>query len=305
MDQAHFLLALLFFLTIGHLVTLKLCSVKLDHRTAPLFISIWTLLGAAAVSPHYGHLWIKGWDKFVEAPWLLALVTVKGLALCYLFVVSQQLMKVSLSSRHYVTPLAVGLITVSNSFFGEKLKFHEMFAGLGLCALAAAFFFKGHLSSLDRPSRIAYAKLVLLSTLLSTTDLVLTKATNWYALVILTYAVVFVVACIWNFRAPENFKAALFHRSAAMAGVLYAATELVKFYQQVEINPVSVVVTVQAMTKPVILVLSALIWKERTVREQLVWGLAAFVITLPLFIPQDVLEQLLPFLKEDGVVSAP
>jgi drug/metabolite transporter (DMT)-like permease len=123
--------------------------------------------------------------------------------------------------------------------------------------------------------------------------------------VIVTYAVVFTVACVWNRRNPAVFKSAVLSWTAALAGISYAATELVKFYQQVTINPVSVVVTVQAMTKPVILVLSALIWKERTVKEQLAWGLAAFVITLPLFIPQDMLEQFLPFMKEDGVVSPP
>lgn len=305
MDNPHFLLVLLFFLTIAHLVSLKLCSVKLDHRTAPLFISLWTLLGAAAVAPVYGHLWAEGWAKFLADPKLLLLAGLKGGGLCYLFVVSQELMKVSLSSRHYVTPLAIGLITIINFTLGEKLKPHELFAGLGLCALAAGFFFKGHLSTLDLPSRIAYAKLVLLSAFLSSTDLVLIKTTNWYAVVILTYAVVLAAACIWNRRNPAVFRSALLNWTAALAGVSYAATELVKFYQQVTINPVSVVVTVQAMTKPVILVLSALIWEERTVKEQLAWGLAAFVITLPLFIPQDMLEQLLPFLKEDGVISPP
>jgi len=38
------------------------------------------------------------------------------------------------------------------------------------------------------------------------------------------------------------------------------------------------------MTKPVILLLSAMIWKERTVKEQLAWGVLAFLVTLPLFL---------------------
>jgi len=48
------------------------------------------------------------------------------------------------------------------------------------------------------------------------------------------------------------------------------------------------VIITQALTKPVILVLSAVIWKERTVKEQLAWGAAAFIITLPLFLPPDI-----------------
>lgn len=44
----HLLLLLLFVLTIAHLVTLKICSVRLDHRTAPVFVSVWVLAGLAA-----------------------------------------------------------------------------------------------------------------------------------------------------------------------------------------------------------------------------------------------------------------
>ncbi|HYD18798.1 MAG TPA: hypothetical protein VEF76_10005 [Patescibacteria group bacterium] len=289
MDLGHLLLAALFGLTILHLITLKICSVKLDHRTAPLFISVWTLLGLAAVYPLYGGLLAEGVESYAAKPWLLALTIGKGGLLCYLFVLSQELMKVSLSSRHYVTPMAIGLVTISNGLLGERLMPHEMFAAFGLCALACAFFFKGHLSELDRRGRLSYAKLVLISAALSTLDHVLTKDTNWYTLLAVSYAVVFVAAVIWNARSPANFRAALLGWQAALAGIAYAATELVKFYQQVAINPVTVVVIVQALTKPVILVLSAVIWKERTVKEQLVWGAAAFLIALPLFLPAEVI----------------
>lgn len=289
MDTGHLLLLLLFALTIGHLVTLKVCSLKLDHKTAPLFISIWTLLGLALTWPLYGHLWFEGWEKFMARPELLALAAGKGLLLCYLFVVSQQLMQVSLSSRHYVTPLAIGIITISNSFFGESLKPHEWFSSLGLCALAIGFFLKGHLSDLDRAGRLAYGKLVLIAAVLSVIDQIVTKDVNWYALLVVCYTVALAAGLVSNLKSRENFRTAAVHRTAILAGIFYAATELVKFYQQVSINPVSVVVTVQAMTKPVILVLSALIWKERTVKEQLVWGGLAFLVTLPLFLPPDIL----------------
>lgn len=298
MDIGHLLLALLFGLTILHLVTLKVCSVTLDHRTAPLFISVWTLAGLAATAPLFGHLWAEGWAKFMANPAILGLTILKGGLLCYLFVLSQELMKVSLSSRHYVTPMAVGIMTVSNSFFGEKLMPHELFAGFALCALAVTFFLKGHLSELDKRGRLAYAKLVLISAGLSTLDQVITKESNWYALLTVSYIVVFVMAVVWNFRTPANFRAAMLTRNAALAGILYAATELVKFYQQVTINPVTVVVITHALTKPVILVPPALIWKERTVKEQLVWGGLAFLIALPLFLPPEILSRFIDMPKQ-------
>jgi drug/metabolite transporter (DMT)-like permease len=280
---AHLLLLALFLLTIGHLVTLKVCSLKLDHRTAPLFISGWTLFGLLCVSPFYGHLLFEGLGKFSDDPFLLLLAIAKGGLLYLLFVISQQLMQVSLSSRHYVTPLAVGLIAISNYFLGEHLTTGQWIAALGLCGLSAAFLFKGHMSEMPRAAKISYFKLVGLSAVLSSVDHVVTKEVNWFSLLLVSNIVLILLALSLSWRDKAVLKAAFLQKSAAAAGFFYMATELVKFYQMVEINPVSVVVIVQAMTKPVILVLSALIWHERTVKEQMTWGVMAFIITLPLF----------------------
>ncbi|MCK5518951.1 MAG: hypothetical protein KAI61_06010 [Alphaproteobacteria bacterium] len=284
MTAAHLLLILLFLLTIGHLLTLKVCSVKLDHRTAPIFISIWTLLGIAGVSPVFGHLWAEGWEKFMAEPHLLALSVLKGCLLYLLFVISQELIKESLSSNHYVRPMSIGLIAIVNSTLGEQLNMGQWFAALGLCVLSAAFFFKGHLSDLSRRGKITYIKLVVLSVFLSSLDHVLTKNSNWFSLLLVSNTVLLFLSLALNRKRIAVLKDALFHKAALLAGFFFMATELVKFYQMVSINPVSVVVTVQAATTPVILVLSAFLWKERTVREQLVWGVLAFIVSLALFL---------------------
>lgn len=280
---AHALLVLLFILTIGHLLTLKVCSVKLDHRTAPIFISLWTLIGAGAVTPLYGHLWAPGWAKLMEEPYLLMLAVGKGGLLYLLLVISQELMKESLSSRHYVTPLSIGLVTLMNAGLGEQLSLNQWFSALGLCALAAGFFFRGHLSDLSKRGKTVYLQLVIISAVLATLDHTLIKGSNWFAALLVVNAVLFTLSLALNIERLAILKDALFHKSAILAGIFYMATEIVKNYQQVTINPVSVVITVQAATKPVILILSALLWKERTVREQIAWGVMAFIVTLPLF----------------------
>lgn len=278
------LLLLLFLLTIAHLVSLKVCSVTVDHRTAPLFISGWTLLGLLISCPVFGHLLPEGAAAFMAAPALLLLAAFKGALLWFLLVASQSLMKESLSSRHYVTPLSVGLIAGVNSFLGEKLSTQQWLSALGLCLLSAGFFFKGHLSTLSQGAKRDYALLVAISVILAAVDQAVLKSVNWYAYTLATNLVLLALAL--TRAGAEIARTALLHKSAALAGSLYAATELVKMYQQVAINPVTAVVTVQAVTKPVILVLSALVWKERTVREQLAWGLAAFaLVTLPMAWP--------------------
>jgi hypothetical protein len=275
---AALLLILLFLLTIGHLLTLKVCSVKLDHRTAPIFISLWTLLGLLAVAPIFGSLAQEGFVIFAEHPWILGLCILKGALLYLLFIISQELMQESLSSRHYVTPMTVGLIALVNTGLGEHLNPAQWFSAAGLSLLAVGFFFKGHLAGLSPKGRMAYFKLVGLAVLLASFDQLLTKNSNWFSLLLVSNTVLLAMGLALNRANLSLLKAAFFHRAAILAGLFYAATELVKFYQQVTFNPVSMVVLTQAMTKPVILLLSALIWKERTVREQLLWGTAAFSI---------------------------
>jgi hypothetical protein len=284
MTLAAIFLLLLFVLTLAHLVTLKLCSNRLDHRTAPLFVSAWTLIGLAIAAPKFGYLLGEGWQIVATKPLYIGLIIIKGLLLYRLFVVSQQLMAVSLSSRHYVTPLAVGLLSIGNWFLGEQLAVSTWVSALSLCALAAGFFCRGHLSEMDKTTKLAYGELVLLSVAGGMLDHSVTSAVNWYTLLLLSNLVLLPFALMMTGRNLALIKSAAFHPMALLAGSVYAATELVKFYQQVEINPVTTVVIVQSMTKPVILVLSALIWHERTVREQMVWGAVAFAAILPMIL---------------------
>lgn len=280
----HLLLLLLFVLTIAHLVTLKICSVRLDHRTAPVFVSVWVLAGLAATAPVFADLWRDGFAFLQQHPLMLSLAVGKGVLLYVLLVVSQQLMQISLSSRHYVTPLAVGILSVTNALLGEQLAPGQWASALGLCALAAAFFFKGHLSDLDNRSRIHYAMLVGLSVLLGSLDhALLSRGMNWCMLLGVSHVVLLLLSVVLLRGQMMVWKSALFAAPAILAGLTYAATELVKFYQQVSINPVTTVVTVQASTKPVIMLLAAWVWKERTAREQLVWGVMALLVMLPLF----------------------
>lgn len=272
----------LFGLTIFHLITLKLCANTLDHRTAPLFISGWTLLGLGAAAPVFGHLLYPAWLAVVAAPWLVALIAGKGVLLYVLLVASQDLMKISLSSRHYVTPLAVGLMAISNSFFGENLTPQQWFSALGLCALAIGFLVFGHAADLGRQGKLIYARLVALVVVSAAIDQVVLSHVNWFGFLLGSNIVLLGLAVILHWRNLPLLKTAALHPLAILAGGVYAATELLKFYQQVSINPVTAVVMTQALTKPVILLLSAWIWRERTIKEQIIWGVLAFAVAYPM-----------------------
>lgn len=272
----------LFILTLGHILSLKVCSMVLDHRTAPIFISLWVLIGLLMATPTFGHLLVDALPHLLANPYLIALMVLKGVILYYMNVAAQKLTAVSLSSRHYVTPMAVGLIALSNGLLGESLSLIQWLGAMGMCLAALAFFFKGHLADLTNDGRRIYLLLVAVVVVLASLDQVLISNTNWYTLLLVSNITLLVLSLLLTSRVEGLLKQALFHRSAIIAGAFYMATELLKFYQQVTINPITVVVAVQAGTKPLVLLLAAWMWKERTLREQLLWGAMAFILLLPL-----------------------
>ena len=282
--MAEIFLVVLFALTIVHLLTLKMCSAVLDHRTAPLFIGGWTLIGLLTSAPVFGHLLVESLPVLSANAWLLALIALKGVLLYLMFVAGQDLMKVSLSTRQYVTPLAIGLIAIVNAGLGERLSPEKWVAALGLCALAAAFLLLGHAAELTRGAKAVYARLVLLVVATAAIDQAVLGQTTWYPLLLGSNLVLVALALGLSARRPSVLRAAALHPMAIAAGAVYAVTELFKFYQMVDINEVTTVVITQSLTKPVILLLSAWIWKERTVREQLVWGVLAFAVSLPMIV---------------------
>lgn len=282
--MAEIFLVILFALTIVHLLTLKMCSTALDHRTAPLFIGGWTLIGLAVSAPVFGHLLTEALPVLSANAWLLALIALKGVLLYLMFVSGQDLMKVSLSTRQYVTPLSIGLIAIVNAGLGERLSPEKWGAALGLCALAAAFLLLGHAAELTRQAKIVYARLVLLVVATAAIDQAVLGQTTWYPLLLGSNLVLVALALGLSVRKTDILRAAALHPMAIAAGVVYAVTELFKFYQMVDINEVTTIVITQSLTKPVILLLSAWIWKERTVREQLVWGVLAFAVSLPMIV---------------------
>ena len=281
--MAHVLLVALFGLTIATGLVFKVASHKIDHRTAPAFMCLWVLAGLGLTFPLYGNLWQSGWQALIVQPWLGLLMAVKGVFLWLLFSQKQQLNKMSLSARNYTSPVAIGLIVFTNAAFGEQLATTEFIAAMGLCALGLTFAFKGHLQDLPPNGKTLFGAAVLLTVACATLDHILLTHLNWYVLLVVTNFILLGVVLVQR-GGVGHLRTSLTSPLAIAAGVLFATTELVKFYQTVTYSPVTVVVTVQSATIPVLLILSALIWQERTWREQGLWGLLALGLILPVIL---------------------
>lgn len=282
--MAAFLLLAIFGLTIIYKIQLKMCSNVMEPAVVPLFISLWVLIGIALTFPVFGSLWFEAWNVLRLHPFLLLLCILKGVVIYFSFFPSQRLMKSSMSTHLYVWPIALGLVAIINAFIGENLTPVQWVSVAGVCLLSAGFFFYGHARDLNAQDRRLYFSLTGFCILLAVLDQYVLRFVNWYAYLTIFYGVALVLSLINHRGHIGRIKRAVFNRMAIISGATFAFVELLKYYQFITYNSVTVTILVQNMATPVLLILSALVWKERTLKEQFIWGILALALSLPLFL---------------------
>ncbi len=279
----YFLLGLLVLLALARPLLYKKVSMTLDHDSGPIFTSLWVLIGLVVAFPWYGDLLMGEVNNLKSNYLLLCLLVLKGGALWFLFYNGQALMRQSLSAAKFVLPTALGFIAIINSVLGEVLEIKEWVAALGLCALGIVFSLRGHLQELGAQGKLLFLKLIVISITTATLDFLIFKETNWYVLLLSTNFLMLVISVCR--RVPlEIWQKSLFGRDSMLAGSVFSAGELLKFYLMVSVLPMTVVISAQVAILPVVLILSALLWEERGWKEQLIWGILSVSLLLLLFL---------------------
>jgi hypothetical protein len=276
-------IVLIFLFTIGSSLILKVCATNLNHRTAPIFISVYLLFGIFLTLPWFHPLLLSGFSTLFANPIILLVCILKGFVLWYNFVESQKLKQHSLSSFHYVGPLGLSIAAFINSFLGENLTATEWIGIIGMCVVGVGFFLKGHLNTLNFEAKILYFKLVCISAVLIVIDHYTVSHTNWYVLIFIVSITMFCIS-LAETRGASIWKKALFSRIPALAGLSFVMYEFIKFYPMVTILPVSVISMVTIGAIPIILLASALIWKEGRWQEQIIWGLLSMLFIFVLIL---------------------
>ncbi len=261
----------------------KRASLTLNHQTAPIFTPLWVLLGTIVAFPFYGELLLTGLEDLKQYVFILFLCILKGVFMWWGVLKNQNLIEKSLSASSFIFPLSLGLIAIFNSFLGEDLAVKEWIAVLGLCVIAFSFFMYGHMRELSFHGKGLFIKLVMLTIILAVIDQIILTHTNWFLLLILSNMTMLVTGLVAS-RCFNIWKAAFLNIGSVLAGGTFAVSEMLKFYLMVSILPMSVVLSAQASTIPIVLVLSALIWGERGWKEQALWGLLSMGFLLLLFL---------------------
>ena len=270
-----FSLSTFFLLAAAHSLIMKRASSSIAPESAPIFIGGWVLMGTLAVAAFQGSLIGTGIEDMLAAPIVTTVMILKGPALWHLMVEGQRLRELSLSSIHMASPFALVFIALINHLLGESLSGQQWIALAGLGVTSAMFWRHGHLNQITSPTKSSsnhklFTKVVILMVILAVMDYFVLVETNWFIYLIINNTTMLAYAALRQGKLYWGRE--LLSGIALLAGSSFAGYELLKFYLLDYTIPVSVMAGLEAGLVIVMLLISALIYQELTIKKQLFWG---------------------------------
>ena len=252
-------------------------------KMSPAFTSTWLMLGLLVSFPLLGHLLLADWRGILFSPFILISIY-KGATLFYLIELQQIVNKESTSSSVFLSFIALALGALANNvFFGEGLGILKVVCILGFGVLGAVFFAKGDAKRLSPKAKAAFFAVTLIMASYTVSDHLAIPQVGWYPHLLVSSVVMFAVS-LFHGISKQDFKNMFFKKSIAAAGIFYAASEFLVIYASINILPVSIVAVFLRLSVPVVMIYSAIRYKEQSLKNQLVFAMIAIALALPIIL---------------------
>ena len=237
----------------------------------------------AVTFPLLGHLLLANWRGILFSPFVLISIY-KGATLFYLIELQQIVNKESTSSSVFLSFIALALGALANNlFFGEGLGVLKVICILGFGILGAAFFAKGDAKRLSAKAKAAFGAVTLIMASYTVSDHLAIPQIGWYPHLLVSSVVMFWVS-LFHGISKEDFKNMFQNKSIVCAGMFYAASEFLVIFASINILPVSIVAVFLRLSVPVVMIYSAIRYKEQSLKNQLVFALIAITLALPIIL---------------------
>ena len=247
------------------------------------FTSTWLLLGLGVTFPLLGHLLTDHWRGLLLSPFVLISIY-KGASLFYLIKFQQLVNKESTSSSVFLSFIALALgALVNNLFFGEGLGVVKVGCILGFGVVGAAFLVKGDAKRLSVKARAAFLITTLIMASYTIADHLAIPQIGWYPHLLVSSVVMFLTSLCHGIS-KEAFKNMFKNKNIAYAGIFYTISEFFVIYASINILPVSIVAVFLRLSVPVVMIYSALMYKEQSLKNQLAFALLSIILALPIIL---------------------
>ena len=247
------------------------------------FTSFWLILGLILTYPILGHLLEFNNQNALSSPYILISVY-KGVSLFYFVTLQQVINKKSMSSSVFLSFIAMALGSlINNLFFHENLGIIKVLCICGFGVLGILFLQKGDAKRLSHKDVMFFFIATVIMASFAISDHVAIPKVGWYAHLLVSSVAMFLI-CLLYPVSRKAFRLVLNDRRVVYAGVFYTVSEFLVIYASINILPVSVVAVFLRLSVPVVMVISAIKYKEQNIKNQLGFGIIAILLALPIIL---------------------
>ena len=92
------------------------------------------------------------------------------------------------------------------------------------------------------------------------------------------------LACVVKGISKQDYRNIFCNYQVAIAGIVYTISEFLIIYASINLLPVSFVAVFMRMAAPIVMLISAVMYHEQSIKNQLTFGAIALLFVLPLIL---------------------
>lgn len=272
----------LLFLSVIHPIIYRPIAQKYDTDFSCLIISVWLMIGTMLSLPLMWGEFKQALPLVKEAPILALLAVAKGVVGWYTIKFRQFVNQKSTSSVMFYPFISLALTAlVVNVFFEENLQPIYLMSIFCLGVLGFCFCLLGDASRLPLKWKIYMVVAIILTATCPTLDHVGIKKIGWYFYFVVSNTTMFLFSLLGGVT-KKKIKLLFTSREVLSAGLVNTILEFTIIGSAVRILPVSISALFRRMAAPIVMVFSALKYKEKTIKNQFIFGVFAILFALPI-----------------------
>lgn len=279
-----FMALILVFLSIGKPIVYRPIAKKYNKGFSSTIMALWLMLGIILSVPFQ---W-AGINNYIhtlnENRFAIFLSMLKGILIFYSIEYAQLVNKESTSSYMFSRFISLAITAfILNIFFNEHISSISLISIIGLGFLGFIFCYFGDISRLSVKYKKYFITAILIAASAPVVDYLCIKRIGWYPYFVISnlFLLLFIIirGISWH-----DIKLTFTVKDARLAGFFIAFYEFAIIRSSIDILPISLISFFTRLAVPIVMIFSAVRYKESTIKKQLFFGIIALIIALPIIL---------------------
>ena len=251
-------------------------------KFSPIFVSFWMVAGIIMTFPFVCNKFGFSIDVMKNNVFAFGAAILKGWFVWGAVWSFQIINKKSTSTSVFFPFISLSFASlIMNLFFDENLKLIHLMSIVLLGILGGGFYFCGDAKRMNAIEKRMFVIAILFAGGCSVTDHVGIKGIGWYPYLVVSNVAMFLWVLIkgCSFECIKNI---FTEKQIVIAGIFTICYEVIILASMIAVMPVSFVSFFMRLSAPIVMIFSAITFKEQTITNQLVFGCLAILFALPM-----------------------